>query len=147
MTSAFIVSIDLKLVNCVRLCVRVCVCVYSALGPDQSFLSYEMEKSICSVNIIWPLVSQSDTHLPGAANSLSAVFFCSHHVCLERLSELLWRFCQLEPVWAFSSDLSHRQGVSVCRTVTYFFCCFFPQISENSVRSADSETQTSSIMP
>ena len=35
-------------------------------------------------------------------------------------SELPYAFCQLEPVWPFSVDLSHQQGASVHRTATHW---------------------------
>lgn len=50
--------------------------------------------------------------------------FSAHHVCKEWLR---CPSCQLEPVCSFSSDLSHRHGVSACRTDTHwpvFFFCF-----------------------
>ncbi|MCI4392551.1 hypothetical protein PGIGA_G00147110, partial [Pangasianodon gigas] len=45
--------------------------------------------------------------------------FSSHQGCTEWLSELVNSFCQLEPVWPFSIDLSHQQGVSVRKTAAH----------------------------
>ncbi|MEQ2300626.1 hypothetical protein AMECASPLE_027644 [Ameca splendens] len=51
--------------------------------------------------------------------------------CNEWLFELLLPFYQLEPVWPFSSDLWHQQGICAQRTAAHWIVSLFRPFSVN----------------